>query len=290
MADLYIVAAGSGSRLKSNMPKALVPITDEPCLTTTLQQIALKFRKTFVVTNVLVQDQWRKYFEHLLSAYPELAEQTTALSIRSGLGDGHATLQGILAAERMEGSSLSPDIVVAWGDVFIPNAEIIDELLTVTLMGSGVLPAVNENDPYVSLLVDENMRCISADFSKHGERHSTGFHDQSVFRFDLPRLKTALALLHNALWKGDRYFTPAGELSLLYTFHLLYNSGDPAYVYQTKYPTRTFNTVEEVVAIQREIGNCWQTKVAISQSGLDNLRGEKSRANGDAVAHPPLSL
>jgi bifunctional N-acetylglucosamine-1-phosphate-uridyltransferase/glucosamine-1-phosphate-acetyltransferase GlmU-like protein len=260
MADLYIIAAGNGSRLNSATPKALIPITDEPCLTTTLQQIALKFRKVFVVTNVLVDNQWQLYFEHLLSKFPEFADQTLSLPIKSGLGDGHATLQGILAAEKLEGDALSQDIVVAWGDVFIPHAEIIDELLAVTPICSGILPAVRENAPYVSLLVDENMRCISADFSKYGEKHTVGFHDQSVFRFDLPRLKAALTILHNALWKGGRYLTAAGELSLLYAFHLLYNSGDPAYVYQTKYPTRSFNTVEEVVAIQLEISAGWRSK------------------------------
>jgi bifunctional N-acetylglucosamine-1-phosphate-uridyltransferase/glucosamine-1-phosphate-acetyltransferase GlmU-like protein len=271
MADLYIIAAGNGSRLNSTVPKALIPITDEPCLTTTLQQIALKFRKVFVVTNVLVDRQWRLYFERLLSKFPEFANQTICLAIKSGLGDGHATLQGILAAEKIEGDALSQDIVVAWGDVFIPHEEIIDELLAVAPKCSGILPVVHENSPYVSLLVDENMRCISADFSKYGEKHAAGFHDQSVFRFDLPRLKAALAILHNALWKGGRYLTPAGELSLLYTFHLLYNSGDPAYVYQTKYPTRSFNTVEEVVAIQLEISDSWRRKFRITGSAHGSL-------------------
>jgi bifunctional N-acetylglucosamine-1-phosphate-uridyltransferase/glucosamine-1-phosphate-acetyltransferase GlmU-like protein len=266
MADLYIVAAGNGSRLNSTTPKALIPITDEPCLTTTLQQVALKFRKVFVVTNVLAENKWRIYFDHLLSMFPEFAGQTIGLPIRSGLGDGHATLQGILAAEKLEGDSLGQDIVVVWGDVFIPHAEIMDELLAVAPAFSGILPAIHENAPYVSLLVDEDMRCISADFSKYGETHLKGFHDQSVFRFDLPRLKAALTILHNALWKGGRYLTPAGELSLLYTFHLLYNSGDPAYVYHTRYPTRSFNTVEEVVAIQLEISASWRNKFRLTGS------------------------
>jgi len=45
------------------VPKALVPIADEPCLTTTLQQVGRRFRKVFVVTNSLVHDQWLAYFE-----------------------------------------------------------------------------------------------------------------------------------------------------------------------------------------------------------------------------------
>ena len=256
--DLYIVAAGNGSRMDSNVPKALVPITDDPCLTTTLQQIAHKFRRVFVVTNVVAHEPWRTYFQRLKSTYPELAKHVVDLPIKSGLGDGHATLQGIMSAGRTEKAALSGDVVIAWGDVFFQFSEIIDELLSIDLAGSGLLPAVREQNPYVSLLVDEQMRCMSADFSKYGERHSAAFHDQSVFRFDLDRLRKSLEHLQKALWKNGRYITPGGEFSLLYTFHHLYNSGDPAYVYETQYPTLNFNTLEEVAAIQREIGARWR--------------------------------
>jgi molybdopterin-guanine dinucleotide biosynthesis protein A len=246
--------------MKCNVPKALVPITDEPCLTTSLQQIGHKFRRVFIVTNVVVQDQWTTYFRALEAVYPELAQQVVNLPIRSGLGDGHAALQGIVAADRIEGGRLQRDMVVAWGDVFFPKGEFIDELLSIPQKGSGLLPAVRECQPYVSLLVNDEMQCVAADFSKYGENRISGFHDQSVFRFDLPRLRRALCDLHNALWKNDRYIAPGGELSLLYTFHQLYNTADPAYVYEAKYTTLSFNTVEEVAAIQREIGAEWRSR------------------------------
>lgn len=246
--------------MHANVPKALVPITPEPNLTTTLQQIGHKFGKVFVVTNVLVQDQWHGYFQKLRAEYPELARMASNVPIQSGLGDGNATLHGVLAAERMKDATPSEDIVIAWGDVFFPHAEIIDELLAPRLQGSGLLPAIRESNPYVSLLVNERMQCVSADFSKHGERHSMGYHDQSVFRFSLSRLKASLCVLHNALWKNGRYITLDGELSLLYSFHHLYNSNDPAYVYETQYPTLSFNTIEEVAAIQREISTRWRSR------------------------------
>lgn len=267
-ADLYIVAAGDGSRMRVNVPKALVPIADEPCLTTTLQQIGHKFRKVFIVTNVVVLHQWLAYFRDLATTYPELAGSVVNVPIASGLGDGHATLQGMLEAEKMTETALSEDIVVTWGDVFFPSGDIIDEVLSMDGGGSGILPAVRENNPYVSLLVDEQMRCIAADFSKYGERNPIGFHDQSVFRFVLSRIRRSLCDLHNALWKNGRYITPGGELSLLHSFHHLYNSQDPAYVYETDFPTLSFNTVEEVVGIQREISARWKR----------TFRGERSFA------------
>ncbi len=259
--DLFIIAAGKGSRMDSNVPKALVPIVDEPCLTTTLQQLGHKFRKVFVVANILVEGQWASYIKSLEKEYPELTTNLHIVFINSGLGDGHATWKGLIESEDHVGEDpVAQDIVIAWGDVFFPQAEIIDELLSHTLYGSGLFPAVGEKNPYVSLLVDDQMRCVSADFSKYGENHPTGFHDQSVFRFDRSHVVGALHDLHNAFWKNGRYITPGGELSLLHTFHQLFNSGDPAYVYETDYPTLSFNSREEVAAIQQEIDTKWKFK------------------------------
>src|SRR5271167_481843 len=263
--DLYIIAAGNGSRMAVNVPKALVLIVDEPCLTTTLQQIGHKFRKVFVVTNEDVQHQWAAYFNHLSETYPELSANVINIPIRSGLGDGHAVLWGFNNVSDNEPKDptlqwgLRDDVVIAWGDVFFPQAEIIDELLSKQLT-SGLIPAVSEKTPYVSLLTDEHMGCMSADFSKYGENHPTGFHDQSVFRFKRSELRRALKTLHAAFWKNGRYITPGGELSLLHAFHFMYNTLQPARVYETDYPTLSFNTVAEVAAIQTEIDTKWKHK------------------------------
>jgi hypothetical protein len=252
--DLYIIAAGTGSRINASAPKALTPIVGEPCITTTLRQIGAKFRKVFVVTNVLAWNDWYRYFRRLEAAYPNLANVTENLPIKSGLGDGHASLQGLIAAEGTHADGLAEEIVVAWGDVFIRHGQLIDELLASPMRGSGLFPVVYESSPYVSLLVNEAFECVSVDFSKYGEGHKAGFHDQSVFRFVRSELKRSLLDLHGCLWKGGRYMTAGSELSLLYSVHQLYNSGRPVCAYETRYPTLSFNTIEEVVAIRRELG------------------------------------
>lgn len=275
--DLYIIAAGNGSRMKVGIPKALIPIADdEPCLSTTLRQLGHKFRKAFIVTNVLAGDQWHSYFAELQAMYPALSNRIVNVPIQSGLGDGHATLQGLLTAEKVLEDSLAADIVVAWGDVFFPHPEIIDELLTTKLKGSGLLPAVQEHNPYVSLLVNEQMQGMCADFSKYGETNLTGMHDQSVFRFVRSKLIASLSHLHNCLWKSGRYMAPGSELSLLYAVHQLYNSGDPAYVYVTAYPTLGFNRIEEAIAIQRRI------KVALAD---DRWRGAPCHDHDNTATH-----
>lgn len=256
MSELYIIAAGKGSRMGGSVPKALVPINEsEPNLTTTLKQIGHKFTNVYVVTNRLIQDQWLAYF----SSIGDLGKNVTNVPIDSGLGDGHAVLQGFSQSVQAVSTSGDDDIVIAWGDVFIQHGEIIDELLSQSLSQcSGLLPAIREDNPYVTLLVDNHLNCVSADFSKYGESHQTGFHDQSIFRFDKTILWNCLNHLHVAFWKNGRYVSPGGELSLLYSFHWLYNMKKPVRVYETDYPTLSFNTPAEVIEIQKEINKKWK--------------------------------
>lgn len=264
--DLYIIAAGKGSRMGGSLPKALIPISDnQPCLTTTLKQIGHKFLNVFLVVNIDIIETWEKYLykEVDYNEYPlDHINNVTLVPIKSGLGDGHAVMSALDSAphelaKKRNTPKFSNDIVICWGDVFFPHAELIDELLSRPLF-NGLFPVVREDNPYVTLLTDSELQCVSADFSKYGEKHPTGFHDQSVFRFDRFVLSKALYTLHDAYWKNGRYMTPGGELSLLHTFHYLYNNGTPANVYETDYPTLSFNTPEEVVEIQKEIFKKWQ--------------------------------
>lgn len=258
--DLYIIAAGKGSRMGGSVPKALVPIADgEPSLTTLLKQVVSKFDSVFVITNAVIQDQWDAYFDQL---DPTLIENVVHnVPISSGLGDGHAVMQGLGAVENaFRHRGLHDDIVICWGDVFIPDNRIVDELLAKPLGESGVIPVVREDNPYVTLLTDERMWISSVDFSKYGEKHPTGFHDQSIFRFKRSVLWNALRTLHDAYWKGGRYITQGGELSTLYAFHYLSNICRPAMAYETDFPTLSFNTPEEVAAIQREINKSWKSQ------------------------------
>jgi bifunctional N-acetylglucosamine-1-phosphate-uridyltransferase/glucosamine-1-phosphate-acetyltransferase GlmU-like protein len=267
LADLYIIAAGKGSRMGGSIPKALVPITDKPNLTTTLQQIGYKFRKVFIVTNEQIHDQWSSYLLELAANYPMLYANVQHVPISSGRGDGHAVLE---ALTQTFGQNTSSDIVIAWGDVFFPQGEIIDVLLRPQLDWNtwGVIPVVKEVRPYVTVCVDEASNVTHADFAKLGETNEIGYHDQSVFRFDRDRLNNALSTMHHVLDKNGKYITGNHEMSLLHVFHYAANTNKRSGIVfqQTQYPTLSFNTVEEVAKIQKEIDEKWKHKFRNDQS------------------------
>jgi molybdopterin-guanine dinucleotide biosynthesis protein A len=260
--DLIIVAAGKGSRMGGNIPKALLEVGGEVCLTSTLRKIANKFDNVYILTNNAIQGVWDDYFASKTFG-ADIAGHITNVPINSGLGDGHAVMSGMISIADDENAKLAENVIVCWGDVYFPDPELIDELILNTSSATGVIPVVKEDNPYVTILVDDDMNCQSADFSKWNECHPTGFHDLSVFKFNTTQLYIALSILHCTFWKNGRYITPGGELSLLYTFHTFYNAtidnesetAVPALkVYESDYTTYSFNTPEEIKEIEKKIG------------------------------------
>lgn len=264
--DLYIIAAGKGSRLGGSIPKALVPlINDEPNITTILKTIGRKFDHVFIVVNVDIESVWREYLQTLI---PELGKNVHLVPIKSGLGDGHATMCAFAAttpspyhdkedSQNALRISTASNVMVCWGDLYIPDGAIVDEMMGQFAANdfavSGILPAIFEQNPYVALTTAKMMQCTGASFSKWGELESEGYHDQSIFLFKKESVWAALGTAYDVYWKNGKFTTPGNELSLLHTFNILYNQMEPCIVYETEYPTMSFNTVEELMHIKKEL-------------------------------------
>jgi GTP:adenosylcobinamide-phosphate guanylyltransferase len=238
MIDLFIIAAGTGSRLNSEVPKALTDIRGRACIDYLVDHALPHFNEIFVVTNKQCQDAWKPWLS---------GSGITNVSIASGHGDGHATLSGLRGS-----GSIAPEVVVCWGDIFLESDKIFSEIVNYPLLGAGCIPARYENNPYVTLTTELTLypsSCTGALFSKYGETRDQGYHDQSMFRFNKAPLIASLTSLDAAYWKTNKYMTPGNELSLLHTFHYLYNIGQPLQIYDTKETVMSFNTQEELEKI-----------------------------------------
>lgn len=245
--DLYIVAAGIGSRMGPNScPKALMDVGDKTNLQNTLEKAEGLFQNVYVVANEFLRTEWQSACKKLPSnLQPEL------LFISSGLGDGHATLSGLNAYKKNQTNSKNS--IIVWGDVYIPSRESFIELLSNrSPADAGLVPVVYKRDPYVCLETEPGSGVITgAKFTKLGEHVETGAHDQSIFFFKTDSLQKSLTKLHNCLWRNNSYMTVNGELSLLFVFHEMFNSRHNGIrVFETKFPTVGFNTVEELEQIR----------------------------------------
>ena len=259
--DIMIVAAGNGTRMGENsLPKILTKINGKSNLHNTFDKLteAKNIGHIYIVVNKRNHAKINESINEYISYYAHpLMDSVSIIEIESGRGDGHAVLK---AAEKIE--KLSPWFFVLWGDAYLTSGEIFNDCVLEKSQNHFnqpipmYIPVINEKDPYVTFLVDKDMNCLSADFSKRGEHHPTGFHDQCLFFCDKQKILSSLNVLEQAFFKNGRYVTDSGELTFLYLVHYLYNSnacGAKAII--TDSPVLSYNTLGEVKEIEKILQN-----------------------------------
>ena len=241
MASLVIIAAGNGKRMGDiTVPKALYEVNGKPNLFNTITKTMTLFDKIFLV----IKSTAYKTFDEFIKKYG--FNNCVLIPIESGLGDGHAVMTALMQPQISD-----DELILLWGDAYIYNDEIVKELLEVKLTKRNplVFPVNSEENPYVTITVDQMMNVVAADFSKLGENHQLGLHDQSIFKLNKKVLLKSLINMHECFWKNGRYISESKELNLLHSFHVLYNRHTPARAYISDYSVGAFNTIEEAKAL-----------------------------------------
>ena len=240
--ELIIIAAGNGKRMGNiSIPKVLYPVNGIPNLKRILT--AAEESGIFCGVQLVVKTSAEQEFIDYLEKNPSVLD-VDITPINSGFGDGHAILEALY-----QGPFVSENAIVIWGDVYIENSMLFKELASYQCYNI-VVPVYKEESPYVTILADQDMNITGADFSKLGEKHFEGLHDQSVFMINKNAVFEALKVMHNVLWKNGRYISESKELNFLHVMHYLYNFDEPATCYVTEYPTKSFNTTDEVKRIE----------------------------------------
>lgn len=236
MRDLYIIAAGKGSRMNSDIPKALMKIGNEINVLRTIRIAEPHFDRIIVVAHSSVKEHWEKL---------NLSSNTIIKYLDTMYGDGDAVLESLEEDTKFA--------TIIWGDAVLLN-DFYFNILNEIDIEFGIIPVVYDEAPYVKICVNENEKVSSALFSKYNEVDGPGYHDQCIFTFGADILKFALKVLKHALWKENKYMTTGGELSLLHTFHYLYNTNYHLDILQfDKEIVKSYNTKEELEKIVNEI-------------------------------------
>jgi NDP-sugar pyrophosphorylase family protein len=254
--DLLIIAAGNGTRMGNiSIPKALININGTPNLENTLNKINGIFRRIYVVSNKKNVDKFDLFVGNYIGCNPKYNSEIRVIAIDSGKGDGHAVMEAIKEIKNLK-EELTEKFFILWGDAYISNNYIFEECISFDKLYDikpMLVPVVKEDNPYVTFLTDNDMNCISVDFSKRGEKHLSGFHDQCIFLCCKTCLENSLDVLNAAYYKNGRYITDSGEMTFLYIIHYFYNIGFPARAIVTDYPQLSYNTQEEIKIIEEII-------------------------------------
>ena len=228
--DLIILAAGKGSRMQSNIPKALHSINNKVNLQNTLEKTNTLFKNVYIIVN----EKDKHHFDNF----------DNVISIQSGLGSGHAIMQSI---EKIE--NLSNNFCIVWGDAYFENDKIFKEIIEYD--NEMCIPLQEKKHPYVTFKIDDNFNIQSVDFSKYGEIHEYGLQDKCLFKVNKIKLYKALKDFHNCTYKDGRYITESNEFEFLYVMHVLANNNNSMQGYITDENTvHSYNTKDEIQKIE----------------------------------------
>ena len=260
--DIMIVAAGNGSRMGADsLPKVLISIDGRPNLWNTFDKLT-EIEESIGNIYLVVSNRNSKIIQQYVDDYKadlkyftkkiKIINRVQLVEIESGQGDGHAVMK---AAYHLP---LSSFFFVVWGDAYFTSSNIFSDCINEYIRHEGMgyamyIPVINEKNPYVTFIVDERMECVAADFSKRGENHPSGFHDQCVFLCKRSTVCELLSVMHNAYLKNSRYVTDSGELTFLYLVHFLHNVSNPAKALVTESPVLSYNTMGEVKQIEESL-------------------------------------
>jgi bifunctional N-acetylglucosamine-1-phosphate-uridyltransferase/glucosamine-1-phosphate-acetyltransferase GlmU-like protein len=226
-----------------NVPKALYPVFGKPNLEYTLDSSAGLFSEIYI----FVKQTAVKQFEDFIKT--KSYNNIRIIPIASGLGDGHAVLSALNYITKANKVA-----TIIWGDAHFDSSALFEEITTQVPEPDSIIPCifpvVNEDNPYVTFIVNDAMEVQAADFSKLQEVHSRGLHDQSMFKIHIETIKEALKVMHFVMWKNGRYVSESRELNFLHSMHYLNNSKRPAMAYITENSVKGFNTKSEVEAIE----------------------------------------
>jgi bifunctional UDP-N-acetylglucosamine pyrophosphorylase/glucosamine-1-phosphate N-acetyltransferase len=197
-----ILGAGKGTRMKSDLPKVLMPVGGKPMIRHIID--TLEELKVDKIVTVIAPDGFA--VQHEVAPYPTCVQEKQ-------LGTGHAVL-----AARSEFCGFKGDILVIFGDQPLYTKESMRKMLRKRAAGySVVCMGFRPKDParYGRLVMegDDHKRIVEFKDATDAEKAIT-FCNSGIMCFDGEKLFEILASISNANAAQEYYLTDAVEIAL----------------------------------------------------------------------------
>lgn len=201
---LVILAAGKGTRMKSDLPKVLHPIGQAPMLAHAMQSGAtLEPARTVIVAG--------HGADAVARAAQEIDETAQVVIQSEQLGTGHAVDQARAALERFAG-----DVVVLYGDTPFVRPETLERMLAARAENEVVILGFHAADParYGRLVMagDRLDRIVEYKDATDEER-AISFCNSGLLACDAQTLFDLIAQVGNDNASGEYYLTDVVELA-----------------------------------------------------------------------------
>lgn len=197
-----ILGAGKGTRMKSDLPKVLMPVDGKPMIRHIIDTLeALKVDK---IVTVIAPDG--EAVKKEVAPYPTCVQEKQ-------LGTGHAVL-----AARSEFRGFKGDVLVIFGDQPLYTKESIRKMLRKRAQGySVVCMGFKPQDParYGRLVMDgDNLKRIVEYKDASDEERAITFCNSGIMCFDGEKLFEILGNISNGNAAQEYYLTDAVEIAL----------------------------------------------------------------------------
>ena len=209
-----IPAAGRGSRLNAQMPKLLLPLTENKTVWDILREKLLSIVDHI---NIIVSPQNEAVIRKAIE--PDEKEGMVSLSLQPNpIGMGDAIFCGY------DTWSQADTILVVWGDqVFVSQATLSHALKIHSNTHKQVtLPLIKAPQPYVEYIFDDQKKLTTVKQSREGDTCSpNGLADVGTFILSTTDLKTAWEQFINTCALGEQ----TSEINFLPFLPYLSNHG-----------------------------------------------------------------
>ena len=197
-----ILGAGKGTRMKSNLPKVLMPVDGKPMIRHIIDVLESMNIKKIVTVIAPDGDAVKKE----VSPYPTCVQEKQ-------LGTGHAVL-----AAREEFRGFKGDILIIFGDQPLYTKESMRKLLRRRAQGYAVVcMGFRPTDParYGRLVMEgDNLKRIVEFKDATDEEKAITFCNSGIMCFDGEKLFEILGAISNENAAGEYYLTDAIEIAL----------------------------------------------------------------------------
>ncbi len=199
---VIILGAGKGTRMKSDLPKVLMPVDNKPMIRHIIDTLEeLKIKK---IVTVIAPDG--DAIKREVAPYPTCIQEKQ-------LGTGHAVLSA-----RDEFRGFSGDILIIFGDQPLYTKESIKKMLKKRSEGfSVVCMGFRPEDParYGRLIMEgEELKRIVEFKDATDEEKAINFCNSGIMCFDGEKLFPILASISNENAAQEYYLTDAIEIAL----------------------------------------------------------------------------